>query len=157
MSSLVDRLLEIATTSLREYPGSSASKRRAVSTAYYALFHALAKTCAGELLGNSRSDSPEYERVYRALEHGSLKNAFKEKKGPLSKYPSLSAIGESVIALQSRRMKADYMPPRGNLFSRAEAEDSIELARDAAQTIARLSSDEKRVLAVHLLFKERQQ
>jgi hypothetical protein len=54
-------------------------------------------------------------------------------------------------------MKADYMPPRGNLFSRAEAEDSIELARDAAQTIARLSSDEKRVLAVHLLFKERQQ
>ena len=44
---------------------------RAVSTAYYAMFHCLAYTCADSLAGRSRSvgNRPMWRRVYRAPEH----------------------------------------------------------------------------------------
>jgi hypothetical protein len=47
---MVDRLLDLADQMVREGSGSSALRRRAVSTAYYAVFHALAKSCASILL-----------------------------------------------------------------------------------------------------------
>ena len=56
-----------------------ADLRRAVSTAYYAMFHLLAKTCADGMLGgvNASRSNRAWRQVYRALEHGSAKNACK--------------------------------------------------------------------------------
>ena len=53
-----------------------AELRRAVSAAYYALFHALARCCADTLVGAtpaSRSQTA-WTQTYRALEHGYAKN-----------------------------------------------------------------------------------
>lgn len=48
-----------------------ADLKRAVSTAYYALFHALAQTCADRLIGTGlRRNNPAWRQVYRSLEHG---------------------------------------------------------------------------------------
>ena len=52
---------------------SQANLRRAVSTAYYALFHSLAATVADALMGKRRSDA--WHQTYRALEHGSARRA----------------------------------------------------------------------------------
>ena len=48
-----------------------ADLKRAVSTAYYALFHTLAQTCADHLIGTGlRRNNPAWSQVYRSLEHG---------------------------------------------------------------------------------------
>ena len=49
---------------------------RAVSAAYYALFHALALSGANALVGSSRGSRGQeaWRRVYRALEHGHARN-----------------------------------------------------------------------------------
>jgi hypothetical protein len=155
MASLVERLLQVAATSLSQRPTSSAVRRRAISTAYYAVFHAIAKTCADELLGGARHESTEYIRIYRALEHNTLRKVFEGKKGLLGQSAALRAIGEATNQLQGARMKADYMPPIRNLFSRVDTTEWIELARDTVRSLHRLQSDERRVLAVHLLFRDR--
>ena len=49
---------------------SQADLKRAISTAYYAVFHVLAKQCADAFAGSGpgRSDKA-WNQVYRALEH----------------------------------------------------------------------------------------
>ena len=46
--------------------------RRAVSAAYYALFHTLANSCATTLVGSTRAnrDQTAWRQTYRSLEHG---------------------------------------------------------------------------------------
>ena len=52
---------------------SQANLRRALSTAYYAVFHCLAATAADALMGKGRNDA--WHQTYRALEHGSARRA----------------------------------------------------------------------------------
>jgi uncharacterized protein (UPF0332 family) len=151
--TMVSRLLDAADLLIENGRLSGAFRRRAVSTAYYAVFHALAKTCANTLL--SRKDIEDYTRVYRALDHGPLKNAFKE--APLRDQPNLREIGDLVILLQSKRHDADYLPPTDGIFSRATAKELVEQAREAVAKIEALDPKDRRKLAASLLFKKRQQ
>jgi uncharacterized protein (UPF0332 family) len=151
---MVSRLLDAADKLMAEGATSSAFKRRAVSTAYYAVFHALAKSCADSLLPGINRSMDEYSRIYRALEHGSLKSAF--AKDPLKDRESLRKIGDLVIRLQSERFKADYFPPIRNVFSRREAQQLIEQARQAVAAINSLDVNDRRTLATCLLFRARQ-
>jgi uncharacterized protein (UPF0332 family) len=151
---MVDRLLEIADLLINEDGRSSAFRRRAVSTAYYAVFHALAKICADELMPTTRS-SEEYSRVYRALEHGTLKSAFLVKDSPLKVRPNLRTIGDTIVRLQSERHRADYLPPVSDVFTRRKAEELIEQARTVVDEITSLDEPDRRALAAYLLFKNR--
>lgn len=151
--TMVARLFAAAETLIEEGPRSSAYRRRAISTAYYALFHALAKVCAETLLPHSRRTSAEYERVYRALDHGPLKNAFGQS--PLKDDPELKRIGEAFVALQSERHRADYMPPESRMFGLSECKRLIELAKQAANQIESLSDDQRRTLSTFAMFKNR--
>jgi uncharacterized protein (UPF0332 family) len=131
--TMVNRLLDLADQMVREGSASSAIRRRAVSTAYYAVFHALAKSCASILLPSIGRNSEIYERVYRALDHGPLKKAFMTKGGPLKHRKSLRDIGELVIDLQSERHRADYLPPNTSIFSSDEAKTIVDQARRAVR------------------------
>jgi hypothetical protein len=151
--TMVERLLALA-EELAENSGKSLTlRRRAVSTAYYAVFHALAKLCAHELLGD-RIDlrSQEYIRVYRSLEHGTLKTAFNAL--PLNRVITLQKIGSSVVELQSERIRSDYLPPQ-SLYTRDQCRDLVESAKSAIGALAALSQGDRRSLAVSLLFKNR--
>ena len=55
--------------------------RRAVSTAYYALFHCLAECCADMIVGGpgSNRNRTAWLRVYRALQHGTARNRCLER------------------------------------------------------------------------------
>ena len=153
--SMVSLLLEAADSLLKDRPRSSAFKRRAVSTAYYAVFHALAKLCAESLIGSVPRNGDEYSRVYRALEHGPLKTAF--GKEPLRDRIALRKIGDLVVALQSERHRADYLPPIKNVFSQRETRKLIDQAREAVSAIEALNSGDRLTLATCLLFRVRQQ
>lgn len=152
--TLVSRLLDAADKLVKEGRSSSAYKRRAVSTAYYAVFHALAKLCAETLLPSPDRKSEEYSRVYRALEHGSLKTAFAKK--PLSDREPLRKIGELVVGLQSERQDADYAPPLKKRYSQREAKNLVDRARQAVKEINSLGAEDCRTLATCLLFRTRQ-
>jgi uncharacterized protein (UPF0332 family) len=154
--TMVGRLLELADQLAHEGARSSALRRRAVSTAYYAVFHALAKSCANILLPSVDKSSEVYERVYRALDHGPLKNAFSTKGSALRDRDSLRDIGDLVVRLQSERNRADYLPPK-SLFTREEARALVNQARAVVGEIERLSDDDRAALATWLLFKSRSQ
>lgn len=153
--TMASRLLNAAEILLREGSGSTAFRRRAVSTAYYAIFHALAKLCSDYVTRSAPRGSEEYSRVYRSLDHGPLKNVFGQS--PLKDNKALSRIGAIVVRLQAERHKADYLPPTVGVFSRAEAQELIDLARVALVEIEKLKPNQKdcRMLATCLLFRER--
>lgn len=153
MPTLVEKMLDIADGLILDDPLSSAARRRAVSTAYYAVFHTLQRICADEMLESEPRTSAEYERVYRALAHGALKAAFQSAK-PLRDRETLRKIGEWTIELQSERIRADYLPPVKNVFTRSRSETLVAQARRAVEELEALRDDDRRFLAAYLLFRD---
>jgi hypothetical protein len=153
--TLAGRLLDAADTLLTENKRSIAFRRRAISTAYYAVFHAIDKLCADYVTRSAKRSSEEYLRAYRALDHAPLKNAFSQS--PLKDVPKLSNIGAAVVTLQAERHRADYLPPLAGLFTHERARELVDIAHKAVEQIESIkpAQDECRTLAVSLLFKER--
>lgn len=155
MATLAGRLLEAAELLLENGEKSSAFRRRAVSTAYYAVFHAIDKLCADYVSRSAKRSSEEYLRAYRALEHGPLKNAFNQS--PLKDHAILREIGSVVVTLQNERHRADYLPPVAGVFTHVRAAELVDMARLVVERIESLkpANEECRILALALLFKER--
>ena len=152
-TTLASRLLDAAEALVAAGPRSSAFRRRAVSTAYYAVFHALAKACADRFLPIDRN-AREYERVYRALDHGPLKSAAERERNDLLKgRQQILDLLDLVVLLQGERERADYLPPVKNVFSYDRATELIGQARLAVETIEALSDMDRDALAVCLIFK----
>jgi hypothetical protein len=150
--SMVQSLLRLADDTAKNGAQNATFKRRAVSAAYYAVFHAVAELCAREILGGVKSDSFEFERVYRALEHGSLKNVFNNP--PLNASPQFKQIGILVAQLQSERHRADYLPMR-RLYTAKTCAQHLASARLAVTLLKDLGKADRKTLAITLLFKNR--
>ena len=150
-STMVGRMLDAAQILLDSGRNSSAFKRRAVSTAYYAVFHALAKSCSTSILSDEDFGSVDFERVYRTLDHAQLATAF--NRDPLRQIDTIRRIGEIVVRLQSERKRADYLPPTRNVFSVSQVNTLLGQAREAVHAIDALGDEERRTLAVWLLFR----
>jgi uncharacterized protein (UPF0332 family) len=151
--TMIERLLALAEELAEKSSRSPTLRRRAVSTAYYAMFHTLAELCADELLGAETSRrSNEYVRIYRSLDHGALKTAF--GAAPLNRATALQSIGNRVVRLQSERIRSDYLPQQA-LYTTEQSIDLVKSAKAALLSIAELSHGDRRTLAVHLLFKNR--
>lgn len=90
---------------------SQADLRRAVSTAYFAVFHALAKASANALVGHEREKRPNraWIEVYRGLSHGSSKDACK-KAGPIGFPEEIEGFSDIFVQLQTARKRVDYDP-----------------------------------------------
>lgn len=149
-----DDLLEIAEELARREPAGrpkQASLRRAISTAYYALFHALAHMCANELVGKTKPWDV-FAPIYRTLDHGRAKDAFKRIAGQHG--ARVAAIGQTFILLQERRHTADY-DPLPFPFGRAETLDLIEQVRQAVTQIESMTDDERLVVATQLIARTR--
>ncbi len=127
--------------------------KRAVSTAYYALFEALARECADSFVGTGRArNTPAWVQVYRALEHGFAKNACLQAKN-LSLPATTIAFADAFTALQEQRHQADYDPAAR--FSRAEVIDLITLAETAIRSLRSATRTERRDFAVLVLLRRR--
>src|ERR1700731_2100373 len=96
--------------------------RRAMSSAYYAVFHALLAAAADEFVGKTKHTSVEYTLLYRSINHGWLRQLCDGLKGaqPAGKFsrfappagfgPNIQALSLAVIDLQEKRHSADYDP-----------------------------------------------
>jgi uncharacterized protein (UPF0332 family) len=116
-----------------------ASLRRAVSTAYYALFHLLVSEASALL---ASGDSKLQELIARAFEHGDMYKACSTFKsggslpaivdahyGSVMAPPELKAVAQAFVDLQDARHDADYATHRG--WTRTEALTEVERAEKA--------------------------
>jgi uncharacterized protein (UPF0332 family) len=130
-----------------------ADLRRAISTAYYALFHALAKEAADLLVGAGAMRAEKaWVHAYRALEHGFAKNACKEAKN-LGFPPGIAVCANDFVELQEARHRADYDPAAR--FSRAEALGWVARAEAAIRELRAEPRRDRKAFAVHLLLRRR--
>jgi uncharacterized protein (UPF0332 family) len=150
-----DDLLEIADDlARREKAGrpKQASLRRAISTAYYAVFHALAYLCADRLVGWKKSWEV-FTPIYRALDHSAAKKLFVQDRNGDTYGKDVAEIGRIFILLQQERNAADYDPEFTS--SREKTLELIRLARQAVEATLTLNADKQLLLAVHLVRRQR--
>ncbi len=127
--SLPNELLELARELVERPPANptQARLRRAVSTAYYALFHLLIDEAV------SKWPIERHRNILaRTFNHGAMKKACeeivkKERRGDVP--PALALVAETFIQLQQHRHTADY--DNSKQWSRAEVEDVLGSAGDA--------------------------
>jgi hypothetical protein len=81
-----------------------------------------------------------------------LKTAF--KTAPLNQTVPLQKIGNRVVRLQSERIRSDYLPAQ-QLYTQDQCAALVESAKSAIGSIEALSENDRRRLAVSLLFKNR--
>ena len=129
---------------------SETDMRRAVSTAYYALFHTLAASNAELVAGSPQSSVSAYawERVYRRLDHGRAQNNLRAILGQLS--PSAENFARTFIDLQDRRQEADYDP--NALVTRSGTLNIIARADTAIRDFAQLTQEERRLITAQSMF-----
>lgn len=99
-----------------------ANLRRAISTAYYALFHAIVTDVADQIAGAGQRSSPQYAMVYRSVAHRdvsdlctsilkpNLPDKYKPFQPPGGFGADLLAVANAFTDLQEKRHSADYDP-----------------------------------------------
>ena len=133
-------------------PPTQADLRRAVSTAYYALFHCLA-TAAANLITGSGSHSPEWRQVYRALEHGKARSACQQQDVMRTFPMGIRAFAEAFVELQKARHQADYA--HEGQYSKLRVLAMVDAAKDTVDQFEQADAGHQRSFAVHVLFKRR--
>ena len=134
-------------------PPSDADVRRAISAAYYAVFHTLATSNAELIAGEpvSPRSAHAWNRAYRRLEHSRARNNLSANRNLLSQ--DGDEFVRVFIEAQGHRMQADYDPNAQlnlslavNIVARAEA---------AIRNFAQLNEEERRFLAAQSMFDSR--
>ena len=129
--------------------------RRAVSTAYYALFHMLAQCCADLLIGSAGAarSRPAWNQTYRALEHAFAKQACLNKQ-IIAKFPQeIQDFANMFIQMQIERHNADYDPDKR--FFKSAVLVNIAACEVAIADFANAPLKDRRAFAAWVLLKQR--
>lgn len=128
------------------------ARSRAVSTAYYALFHALAELCARELVGAWRPWEP-FRHIYRSLDHGQARRVLNAARGEPGSSDALKTISGLFVDLQERRHLADY--DRGYRITASDTLALIDGVERSLGLLDGLSPGERKSLAARLIGRTR--
>lgn len=128
--------------------------RRAVSTAYYAMFNALCWSNADALVGRASTgpDADIWVEVYRSLQH-------RDAKTRLASYSRLrhdravQNFARVFGNLQEQRVNADYNPLAR--FTRSDVVVLVDRAEAATRAFYNTPIQTRRLLAGHLLARTR--
>lgn len=146
-------------------PPRQVDLRRAISAAYYAVFHFVLTAAADEFVGVTKKTTRRYTLVYRSIDHRALRDLCSEAKKPqlTAKYgkyapsngfgPNIQAFASAVLELQEKRHSADYDPS-----SRVKTSDvrlAIATARSAIRRFERASPGRRGAFLALLLFPPR--
>jgi hypothetical protein len=147
-----DDLLEAAEFLLSVRVGRSnllkVYRRRAVSSAYYAVFQAICYVFASETVGWG-SEATLLDPVFRTLEHERTKDRLSRAADP-----ALKRIGTILSQLKDKRHSADYAPPSFNP-AQVEALQLVEQAREALLLVETLTPQQRKLLVSILISKSR--
>ncbi len=137
-------------------PPNHTDLRRAISSVYYALFHAIAQSNADTLVGDDPQfrDQLAWRQAYRALEHGYAKQRCQRAQGNPRFSPPIQDLSEYFVIIQIRRHQADYDPDE--TFSHHDVLSAITEADDHIRAFRAVPAWERRAFAVYILMRERQ-
>jgi len=139
--------------------------RRAISSAYYGVFHATLAAAADEFVGVTQRSTSRYGLVYRSVDHKSLRELCAEVRKPTlsAKYvryqpqggfgPDIPVFAAAFLELQEKRHAADYDP-----LIRVRTSDAllaIGTARSALVRFAQASASRRKAFLSLLLFSPR--
>ena len=143
--------------SLAASPGGTVLMRRAVGSAYYAIFHALASEGASLLVGQeaAAAQTATWLCVYRALDHGAARRALADRSWLAMTTEPNRTLAERFVEMQAMRHLADYDPTAA--FSVDQIADRIDLAEMAVEGWLATPAEERLGFCVRLLFRNRAQ
>ncbi len=139
--------------------------RRAVSAAYYGVFHAVAAAAADQFVGVTLRSTSQYGLVYRGFEHRGLKDLCDDlrKSAVPPRYATHvppGGFGEGIVAfavavteLQQKRHRADYDPMVRVRTS--DAVSAVNTARAAVRKLLNAPPADRRAFLTLLLFPPR--
>ena len=156
-----DALIQLAAAG----PPRQANLRRAISTAYYGLFHATLRAAADLFAGATNRNEGHYALIYRGIDHKSLRDLCEEviKTTLPKKYipyvptngfgPNIVAYATAIVELQNKRIAADYDP----LFrvTKSDAELLIRTGRAAVARFQKASNARRRAFLTLVAFPPR--
>lgn len=139
--------------------------RRAVSTAYYALFHSILRGAGDAFVGANQRATPRYETMYRGFEHRLMKEICiavdkqtlnpkaARAMGSTQVSQEIRDVASAFVTLQDRRHWADYAP--SGKIPRSEARDLVDLSEFAASQLRVADNDERRNFLAYLMHGSR--
>ena len=132
-----------------------ANLRRAVSSAYYALFHALVDEACRAVMGSQHDQAPYRHVLARGFAHGTMKQACASFSGgtlkaavakglpPTFQIPNeIRAVATAFVELQENRHLADY--DLTERFSRSDVMALIQQAETVIEDFAGLAGSNER-------------
>jgi hypothetical protein len=163
-----DHLLDQADGLLRRPVGGphrQADLRRAISAAYYGVFHAILTAAADQVIGKGQRGTQRYALVYRSIDHRALnglcnlvahaslppKYRVHEPAGGFN--IAMKAFARFTGELQQERHAADYDPTHWAEATKTAA--MIRSARDSIQTWNALPDDQREAFLLLLMFAPR--
>lgn len=141
-----------------------ADVRRAISAAYYGVFHHVLTAAADLHVQGNPKPSKRYTLLYRSIDHAALRRLCEEakKQTPSAKYrkyvekglgPNIQAFASAFLDLQEKRHEADYDPLARMKIS--DARVAIATARSAIQRFNKAPGWKQRAFLTLLLFPPR--
>jgi uncharacterized protein (UPF0332 family) len=146
-------------------PPRQVDLRRAVSVAYYAVFHATLSAAADLYVGATKRTTNQYALVYRSVDHRELRDIASKMIAPalssklLPYSPSggfdadIKAFAQAVVDLQEQRHDADYNP--SVRLRTTDAVLAIDLAREALRRLRTAQATSRDAFLGLLLFRIR--
>ncbi len=132
--------------------------RRAISTAYYAMFHALCANNADNFISKKNKDGRAkraWKQTYRALDHKKARQACKQCYDEANRmgFPSpIKNFANCFVTMQRERSKADYDPYIR--YNKEEVTSYIESAKRSMNEFTNSRSiKHKQAFAALVLFK----
>ncbi len=140
-------------------------RRRAISSAYYAVLHAILADLADQFVGRDQRKSSRYALAYRHVDHKQLESLSNQviRQTPEKKYQpffpeggfddAIRKFASLIIELKGARNSADYDPSRWVGIS--DARLAIEQAQRAIERFATAPDEQRRVFLTLLAFPPR--
>ena len=130
--------------------------RKAVSCAYYAVFHTLCRACADVMVGphaGSQLEQELWNMACRTLDHGPVRSKCNDT-GSMSRFSSdIRNFATKLVDLQRYRHEADYDP--GTTFTPSQVNQIIDNAADALAGFNNAPPDEIRLFITYLTARAR--
>jgi hypothetical protein len=146
-------------------PSRQVDLRRAISAAYYGIFHAILTAAADQFIGVTQRSTAQYRLVYRSIDHKALRLLCEDLKkqnlpAKYAAYAPGNGFGSNILAfsiaaveLQEKRHAADYDP--SVRIRRSDAIVAVSAARAALARYRRASPQRRRAFLTLLLFPPR--
>ncbi len=160
-----ERLLEPRKSGSKPALVRQVDRRRAISSAYYAVFHAILTDLADQFIGRDQRKSSCYALAYRHIDHRQLESLSHQviKQTPEKRYlpfmpdggfdDSIRKFASLTIELKGDRNSADYDPSRW--VGITDARLAIAQARDAISHFANAPDQQRCVFLTLLAFPPR--